>query len=208
MKIALSDVDGTIVRSSLVLSHAVALSNEGVINVGSLAKDWQKDMKNETIISALAEAYRDEIMGRTASDIASAEYVAEMISDKRNFYASVIERLVSMRSEGDDVILISGSPGYLIEPFAEHFNFQGVGSDYKVNATGHFTGEVDGMFHGDAKRNYVAGLDLARYTEVHAYGDTRSDVPLFEKASYSVLVAPNNDTRSSLSGVVHEIIEH
>lgn len=208
MKIALSDVDGTIVRSSLVLSHAVALSNEGVINVGSLAKDWEKDMKNETLISALAEAYRDEIVGRTAQDIYSAEYIAETVADSRNFYESVISRLRSMRQSGDDVVLISGSPGYLIEPFAKHFDFVGVGSDYKISETGAFTGEVDGMFHGDAKRKYVASMDLSRYKEVHAYGDTRSDTPLFEKASYSVLVQPNIETRNALSGVVHEIIEH
>lgn len=207
MKIALCDVDGTIVKSSLVLSHAVKLSNDGVINVGDLGKDWVKDMKNETIISSLAEAYREEIIGRTADEIGAAEHIVDFISDNRNFYSSVISRLVKMKQSGDDVFLISGSPGFLIEPLAAHFNFVGVGSDYKVNDKKQFTGEIEAMFHGDAKRNFVSKMNLDQYKEIHAYGDTQSDVPLFEKANYSVLVAPNNETRSALQNVVHEIIE-
>ena len=206
-KIALSDVDGTIVRNSLVLGHAVRLHEEGVINVGDLAKDWVGNMKNETIISELAEAYLAEITGMTAQSIYAEEYIEEVVEDGHNFYDSVLDRLTGMRADGDDVFLISGSPTYLIQPFASHFDFAGIGSDYKITDDGAFTGKIDGMFHGDAKRRYVSSINLSNYSRVLAFGDTRSDSPLFERAHHSVLVQPNNETRMALQGVVHEIIE-
>lgn len=204
-KIALSDVDGTIVRKSLVLNHAVTLHRDSIIDLGELPERWVKDIKNESLITALAEGYRDSIVGKTVEDIRVNEYIADVVADKSNFY-SILGRLTTLRDAGVPVVLISGSPSYLVDRFAGNYGFKSAGSDYKMDSFGRFTGEVVGMFHGTAKRDYLTTLGLERYEDILAFGDTQSDAPLFESASYSVLVEPTAETHAALFSLVHEIV--
>lgn len=205
MRIAVSDVDGTIVRGSLVLSHAAKLHESGAIDLGDRVSKWINDPKNEENIAPLAESYRESILGMSRDDLLIDEYIDTVVSNKMNFY-SVLQRLVDFQSDGGEVVLISGSPSYLVEPFADNFGFKGVGSDYVFGPNGKLTGECIGMFSGEAKRDYLKLLGLDKYSEIFAYGDTQSDRPLFENAHYSVLVEPTEETHTALSEMVHEII--
>lgn len=204
-KIAVSDVDGTIVKGSLVLGHAVSLHREGVLNLGDLPDAWMANQKDEKIIPLLAEAYRNAIKGKTVDEIGANKYVNSLVENDENFY-SVLSRLKTMQSEGARVVLISGSPSFLVESFGNHFGFDSVGSNYTVDNKGKFTGLCVGMFSGDAKREYLSQLGMDKYAEVFAFGDTQSDQPLFESASYSVLVEPNNETMNALGHTVNEIL--
>lgn len=206
-RIAVSDVDGTIVKGSLILNHAKQLHMNGVLNLGNLPEQWAKDEKNEDLITALAEAYRDAIKGLTPEDIYADEYIREITADSRNFY-STLPRLVNFRKDGHKVVLVSGSPSFLVERFGNTFNFESAASNYLTDKNGCFTGECVGMFSGDAKRKYLSTLGLSKYMDVLAFGDTRSDIPLFESANYSVLVEPNNDTRKALGSSVNEILSN
>ena len=62
------------------------------------------------------------------------------------------------------------------------------------------------MFNSKAKRKFVAGLDLSSYDEVVAFGDTQSDLALFEVADRRVLVDPTDATLTALDGHVDEVI--
>lgn len=203
--IVVSDVDGTIVKKSLVLNHASSLHDKGVINLGKLPEMWRNDLKNETYITKLAEGYREQIFGKTMEEILVDEYINEVVSDNNNFY-SILQRLVEFKENGTPVVLISGSPSYLVDRFAEHYGFQSAGSNYLVDEQGRFTGEVVGMFNGDAKRKYLSTLGLNKYANIFAFGDTQSDRPLFESASYSVLVEPNTETQEALGNLVQEVV--
>lgn len=206
-KMIMSDVDGTIVRGSLVLRHAVFLEREGLVKLNGLGEAWKGDQKNEALISSLAETYRAEIKGMNVEDMAVNGYIDSIVSNKDNFY-SVLDRLIDYKANGDHVLLISGSPDFLVNPFAEKFGFEGVGSTYHMDSNQRLNGKVNGMFNGDAKRNYVASLGLQAYSDIIAFGDTQSDKPLFESASYNVLVEPTNETREALGSMVHEIINN
>lgn len=200
-----SDVDGTLVKGSLVLGHAVSLHREGVLNLGSLPDQWMESQKDEKVISALAEAYRKSIVGFTAKDLGVDEYVSNLVKNSENFY-STLDRLRTLQSGGSEVLLISGSPAFLVERFGQHYGFDSVGSDYLTDNQNRFTGECRGMFSGDAKREYLSGLDLSKFAEIFAFGDTQSDAPLFESASYSVLVEPSVETHRALGHTVDEIV--
>lgn len=205
MKIAVSDVDGTIVKKSLVLNHASTLHDKGVINLGDLPDMWREDMKNEVFITKLAEGYRDQILGKNTKELLVDEYIEEVISDENNFY-SILNRLIELKNDDVPVVLISGSPSYLVDKFAGHYGFQSAGSNYLVDEMECFTGEVIGMFNGEAKRDYLKTLGLNKYVDILAFGDTQSDKPLFESASYSVLVEPNSETQEALGSMVQEIV--
>lgn len=198
--IILSDVDGTLTRGSLVLDHATMLHNEGIIDLGDLPRRWAENPKDETIISALAEAYRYAIAGRKASDLRVKEFIASVVNDPARLYSSV-ERLKSHRAAGHEVVLISGSPTYLLRPFAKHFGFQSIGSLYHTTRSREFTGRITPMFGASEKTIAVSKIDLSNYKTVIGYGDTASDAPLLAVANYSVLVAPNERTLKNLEGM-------
>ena len=203
--IALSDVDGTIVKGSLVLNHACWLHREQVINLGDLPGKWLRNQKNERIIQDLAEEYREAIIGKTEQDIMVDEYVDSVVSNPSRFY-STLYRLRLMRKRGTRVVLISGSPSFLVSRLGDRFQFDTVATTYLKDTRGRFTGEYEGMFTSAAKKAYLKRLNLERYSSVIAFGDTRSDVPLLERAHWRILVDPNADTHQAVGHMVNEIV--
>lgn len=204
-KIALSDVDGTIVRGSLVLDHACSIHKQGLVDLGEHPEAWEEDQKNEAKIVALAEAYKNALIGMRQSELGVPKYLDTLFSDEAKFY-STLERLKELQAEGAEIHLISGSPSFLVGPFARRLGMHHAGSLYSRTRPGHFTGKVRLMAVGGAKRDYVASLHVDRYDEVHAFGDTSSDAPLFEVAHHSTLVDPSEHTESFFAGKVHSII--
>lgn len=189
--VVLSDVDGTIVRGSLVLDHAVYLHDEGIIDLGVLPSQWLVDRKNEGLIARLAEQYRKNITGFSVADLRVDEFLDSYLNSPDAFY-SVFYRLVAYRNRGASVLLISGSPDYLVENFANRFGFIGIGSVYVTNSNGVISGDIKGMFSASSKREVVCSLrgrHIAR-----AFGDTKSDFPLIESAEVGYLVEPNEST--------------
>lgn len=204
-KIALSDVDGTIVRGSLVLDHACSIHKQGIINLGDLPEIWQEDQKSEEKIVALAEAYREALIGKRQSELGVSKFLDDLFANDNKFY-STLNKLKELQSEGAEVHLISGSPSFLVGPFARRLGMRHAGSLYNRTRPGHFTGKVRLMAVGSAKRDYVSSLQVNRYNEVHAFGDTSSDAPLFDVAHHSTLVDPSEQTEALFAGKVSQII--
>lgn len=204
-KIALSDVDGTIVRGSLVLDHACSIHKQGIINLGDLPEIWKADQKSEEKIVALAEAYRDALIGKRQSELGISKFLDDLFANDNKFY-STLDTLKELQSDGAEVHLISGSPSFLLGPFARRLGMRHAGSLYSRTRPGHFTGKVRLMAIGSAKRDYVTSLKVNRYKEVHAFGDTSSDAPLFDVAHHSTLVDPSAQTEALFAGKVQSII--
>lgn len=193
---ALSDVDGTITRGSLVLDHAIYLHEKGEIQLGDLPEKWKKDPKNEKLITELAESYKTAIKGKTKKQLQIKQFLEDY--DKReNQYYSTLSTLKELKKRGWEVRLISGSPDFLVEPFAKKHGFFAKGSEYKMKA-GRISGEVIGMFGGEAKAEYISKLELDRFKRVISFGDTSSDIPLFENSHHSTLVDPSKETAAKV----------
>ena len=211
-RLVLSDIDGTLVRGSLVLDHALFLADAGITGVGENAlaemrqygNEWLDDVKNESAIVNLAESYRRNIVGLTVSDLLVPSFLDATFRDPRNFY-STLHHIVKRRRRGSDVWLISGSPDFLVQPFAAHYRFSGRGSDYHVDNNNKFTGEITGMMGAAAKRDFIATLDVSSYDYVTGYGDTASDIPLFQTSHYTVLVNPTATTSAAV-GTVNKVL--
>jgi HAD superfamily phosphoserine phosphatase-like hydrolase len=202
----ISDVDGTLVKGSLVLGHAVSLHYAEVVDLGSLPSRWLADQKNEELIAALADAYRAELTGKHISEVKVEEYMDAVMEQKR-FY-STLERCSAAARTGTRVHLISGSPDFLVNEFASRLGFTATGSDYHRDAAGYFTGGVTGMFGGEHKRAHLDTMDFTGITSIHGYGDTPSDAPILERADYAVLVDPHAQTLHALRHMVDEVVYH
>lgn len=203
--IVVSDVDGTIVKGSLILNHAVDLHDHKILDFGILSDLWKSFPKNENLITALAEKYRELIIGKNLKDLLVDDYIKRILSHPENFY-STLDRLIDFKNNGYRIVLVSGSPSYLVQRLAENFGFDYMGSNYLVDDRNTFTGNCVGMFTSQAKKEFLKTLGLHHYNRIIAFGDTLSDTPLFDEADYSVLVEPNIETHKKLSHLVQEVI--
>lgn len=212
--LVLSDVDGTLVNGSLVLDHACYLDTKGIINTNGLSDEWQHDPKNESLITKLADAYKDAIVGKTVRSLQVSRFLSEKLSADDGVYKSSLSRLLRTYRAGASVHLVSGSPQFLLNPFAKWLRSQGnhmrlshgsisaTGSQYFTDADGKLNGEIEGMFHASAKRAAVARI-IAKHRacygdnfRVTAFGDTASDMPLLTEATHgnAYLVDPSKVT--------------
>lgn len=205
--LVLSDVDGTIVKGSLVLGHAVWLAEKGVRPdlYGDIPQRWKADPKNEAIINELGGAYSASLEGVSYEESGTDAYIDEFIENRDNMY-STIDRLQELRDQGHRVVLISGSPDHMIQRVAAKFGFEGVGSEYEIEGEV-FTGKVTRPMYGSSgKKDYIANMEIGKNVRVIGFGDTASDVPIFDVSHHSVLVDPHPETYEKLSGKIDEVI--
>lgn len=191
--IVLSDIDGTLVRSSLVLTNAVSLHQQGIMDLGDAPERWLRDMKNEDLVRELAETYREALSGQTVAFVRADDHIESLMASDSNFYGT-LKRLIEHKANGDEVVLISGSPDFLVAPFAKKFGFKYFASTYHCDSEGRFTGEVTLMAGATAKEKVINTLDIHEYERVVGLGDTASDGPLLAAAHHSVLVEPTEET--------------
>lgn len=196
-KIYLSDVDGTLVRSSLVLTNAVRLHREGAIDLGDAPDRWEADMKNEELVTELAVRYQHSIAGRTVAFVKAKDHVDTLLASDANFYET-IHRLVEAKRNGDEVVLITGSPDFLVAPFAERFGFKYYASKYHKDSKGRFTGQITLMAGAAAKEAVIKELGVEEYERIIGLGDTASDAPLLAVAHEAVMVEPTDETLEKL----------
>lgn len=208
--IILSDIDGTLVRSSLVLENAAELHDLGHIDLGDVPERWRADMKNEALVRELAEGYREALAGRTVAFVRAEETVERLLASDENFY-STLKQLVEHKEQGHEVVLISGSPDFLVEPFANKFGFKFHASHYHKDSEGRFTGEVTLMAGSTAKQAVIEDLGLEDYEHIMGFGDTASDSPLLAASHRSILVDPTEETLEVMKVQkvrIDEIVRH
>lgn len=191
--IILSDIDGTLLRSSLVLENASELHEAGVLDLGDGPAQWRTDVKNETFITALADNYRTALAGKTVAFVKAEKTLERLLASDDNFY-STLKKLIAHKAQGHEVVLISGSPDFLVKPFAEHFGFKYHASNYLKDDMGNFTGEIELMAGAQAKQAVINDLMLHDYDDIVGIGDTASDAPLLEVSGKTILVEPTNET--------------
>lgn len=198
-KLILTDVDGTLTKKSVVLSHAGYLIEQGIIKDDGSYKAWSQDMKNESLIVAVAENYRSQITGLKESDMQAEKFIHEFYIDKENWY-DTLNILKSQIKNGYEVCLITGSSDFLIKHLADILQCSYHATEYLKDENGCYTGEVKGMFSETQKDDCVQwNYNLNEYNEIEAWGDTASDFGLFKHANYKVLVDPTFETLKTLA---------
>lgn len=198
-KIIFTDVDGTLTRKSLVLSHAGFLIEKGIIKDDGSYRAWSQDMKNESLIVAVAENYRSQITGLKESDMQAQTFIIDFYLKGDNWY-NTLSMLTKMQNQGCEVSLITGSSDFLVKHLADILECDYHATQYLKDENGCFTGEIIGMFSETQKDECIQNnYSLEEYGEVEAWGDTASDYGLFKHASRKVLVDPTFETLKTLS---------
>jgi len=198
-KLILTDVDGTLTKKSIVLSHAGHLIEKGTIKDNGSYEAWSQDMKNENLIVAVAENYRSQITGLKESDMQAQTFIAKFFAKTDNWY-DTLGRIKDKQKEGYEVCLVTGSSDFLIKHLADILQCNYHATEYLKDENGRFTGNVKGMFSETQKDDCVQWYyNLNEYDEIEAWGDTASDFGLFKHAKYKILVDPTFETLKTLA---------
>lgn len=198
-KIIFTDVDGTLTKKSLVLSHAGFLIKKGIIKDDGSYKAWHQDMKNESLIISVAENYRSQITGLKESDMQAQTFVTEFFEQKDNWY-NTLDKIKDKQKQGYSISLITGSSDFLVKHLADILQCDYHATQYLKDENGRFTGEIRGMFSENQKDACVQyNYNLNEYDKIEAWGDTASDYGLFKHASYKMLVDPTFETLKTLA---------
>ena len=196
--IYITDMDGTLTKGSVVLQHAGHLIAKGLITDDGSYGAWLLDVKNESLIVAVAENYRKEVMGLEIKDLDVENFVAEMLADSSNWY-TILEELVLAQAQGHRVIIISGSSDFLVEEVGKQLQFEAVGTKYLTCPQNKLTGDVIGMFGYEAKDKWITeNVNFADYENSFGLGDTVSDFGIFKHTEHNTLVEPTSHTMEFL----------
>ena len=198
---AFFDIDGTIHRNSLLIEHFKLLLKYEYINVMS----WEGKVKEkfsrwenrtgdyDDYLEELVEIYVEALKNFSKADMDFlAKRVIELKGNK--VYKYTRSRLLYHIKNGHKVIIISGSPDFLVSKMAERYGVEDYrASIYEVNENGIFTGNVIPMW--DAKSKQKAITDFCKKYDIdlkksYAYGDTTGDLTMFKNVGNAIAINP------------------
>ncbi len=195
------DVDGTLVKTNLVHPTVFYLANQPnpLRSLGSLARAAlgaprmalaelvDRRRFNELLFTAYEGISRDRLL-----ILADEAFDGVM---KRALYPGARDLVQRCRSQGHEVVLVSGALDFLMERLARH-----------LGATGYIANRLeikDGYATGKLLRPVVAGPEKARLVrewarargedlgECFAYSDSYSDVPMLSVVGHPCVVNPD-----------------
>ena len=198
---AFFDIDGTIYRDCLLIEHFKMLLKYEYINMMS----WESKVKEKFLkwenrtgdyddyLDELVRTYMEALKNFNKDEMDFvAKRVMELKGDK--VYRYTRDRLKYHKEQGHKVIIISGSPDFLVAKLAEKYGADDYrASIYKVNENGVFTGEVEPMWDEKSKKeaikNFCRKYDIDLENSF-AYGDTTGDLTMFKAVEHAIAINP------------------
>jgi fatty acyl-CoA reductase len=198
---AFFDFDGTIVRTNIVhcyaylrrreLSAAAYVPWAAWFLVRGLFFKLMDRIDRHAFSRVFYKSYRN-LNEETLKGHAPAMF-EELL--KPNIAAEAVAAVEAHRAAGRELVLLSGSLDFIVQPLADHLNFDRVVASHMQTKDGKFTGVLDGAsVVGQEKRVRVLddaeknGIDLAAS---FAYADSISDLPILEAVGNPVVINPD-----------------
>jgi phosphatidylglycerophosphatase C len=96
-----------------------------------------------------------------------------------------VERLNWHKEQGHEVVIVSASPTYWLEPWCRQQGFSCIATRLEV-VSGKITGRISGLnCHGEEKVKLIQDrYQLKNYSEIFAYGDSSGDKPMLGLAMH------------------------
>lgn len=199
---AFFDIDGTIVRESLMIEHFKRLIKHDIIDKSI----WINNVKNiylqyenrhgdyDDYIEALAEISRERIKGFSIdyNRFISKESIKK-ISER--VYVFSRKQIEFHKKNGHLIFFISGSPDFLVKELAEIYDVTGFrATKYLFDENREFTGEVEPMWDS-VNKNIVCNEIVKEYNidveNSYAYGDTTGDLTMLNLFGNAFAINPS-----------------
>ncbi len=206
-KAAFFDLDGTLCASNIVSQYVVAK----LANMPAWLKAlWVPFYACKCLVYLIVDkfsrtAFNNMFFGDFAGMDASTEAkdaMATLVYDRYTaprVFPAAVEAIAGLKREGYDVVLVTGSVDFVVEPLAKELGASRVIANVLEEESGKFTGRLVGpAVADDEKRVRIeafaeeAGYDLAGCA---AYGDSYSDLPMLSCVGEPRVVSPSNSLR-------------
>ncbi len=198
---AFFDVDGTVVQTTIV-HYYVYFRRRRMSPVWSrlwytafLVKCLYYMLLDRISRSRLNVVFYRSYAGLPAADIKAQVpgCYQEIIAPRR--FEQATECIAEHRKAGRDVVLVTGSIDFIVEPLARDLSVTSVLAPTLLESNGRFTGELDGPPIGEVEkaRRILAfaelrGIDLS---QSYAYGDSIADLPMLKIVGHPCVVNPD-----------------
>lgn len=199
-KAAFFDIDGTLFRNSLLIEHFKLLLKYDMLHESAWANNVKDKYKKWEMRKGDFEEYLDELVSTYIEGIQNIsldyiDFVAKRVIETKGdkIYLYTKNALKKHLENKDLVIIISGSPDFLVSKMAKKYNVTDyVGTKYLVEDK-KFTGKMIPMWDSKSKQKaieyFVKKYDIDLENS-YAYGDTTGDLSMFRSVGNPVLVNP------------------
>lgn len=151
-------------------------------------------------------AFAKSFKGKTKSEM--DHFFHELVQiGKEDINEELVDKISEHLQKGHDVIIVSGALEPFLQAFIREVNLDVpvLSSQILYNKEGVCTGEVSEFVNGEVKVKKIkdwmseAGEQEGNYQNnraVWAYADSESDLPLFQYATYPIVVNPDKEMRA------------
>ena len=202
--VSLFDIDGTIVNSSLLFEHYLHLCRVGILKPTKGLKAWVKNKKCDKLITEVANEYQQEVMKLNYNIVSQTAVDTVNRLNTRKFNKEALKLIAKDKEEGTLSILISGSPKYLVKPFAQRLGVKGYGSIYDTEGCTTIK-SIKPMWTSNFKEDFVNKY-LSEATIIRGVGDTKSDYYLLSIAKEKYLINPSKENKDYIIGKMENVI--
>lgn len=199
---AFFDIDGTVMRESIMLKHFNKLVKYGIIDEEAYLKNLKAKYEAyekrygdyDDFISEMGNVYKDKLKGIHKSLI--IETAKQVIKEGGDMvYAYTRDRIKYHKEQGHKVFFVSGSPEYLVEMLGQMYDVDDTqGTEYVFNEDGTFSGEISQMWDSNSKQREILRLVEKHNIDVdksYAYGDTNGDYSMLKTMRYPTAINPS-----------------
>ncbi|MDA0837247.1 MAG: HAD-IB family hydrolase [Planctomycetota bacterium] len=198
---AFFDVDGTIVKSNIVMPY-VHIRRAELSPIGNLF--WTPFFLLKALIYIIVDRFDRAKFNR----MFYRNYRGRLVKDKEamarlcfesyispNIFKQARERIAALKEEGFQIILVTGSLDFLMQPLATELDTDHLIAAKLEERDGRFTGELDGNPVSEAEKviriKAYAGTNGINLEASQAYGDSIADLPMLECVREAHAVRPD-----------------
>lgn len=198
---AFFDIDGTVMRESIMLKHFNKLVKYGIIDEEAYLKNLKAKYEAyekrygdyDDFISEMGNVYKDKLKGIHKSLI--IETAKQVIREGGDLvYAYTRDRIKYHKSKGHKVFFVSGSPEYLVDLLGQMYDVDDTQGTEYIFRDDIFTGEITQMWDSNSKQREIKRLVEKHEIEVdksYAYGDTNGDYSMLKIMRYPTAINPS-----------------
>lgn len=200
-KVAIFDVDGTIIRSSLFVELVEAMIAGGIFPT-EIKKSYEKQYKKwverkgsyEDYLNAMVVVFMKNIKGVDYDVFAKiSKKVAE--DNQNKVYRYTRDLVKKLKKRGYFMLAISQSPKGILDEFCKHLGFNKIyGRFYELGPSDKFTGNVTDLHLIANKANIVrraVAKENLTLKDSYGVGDTEGDIPMLELVQHPICFNPN-----------------
>lgn len=199
---AFFDIDGTLVRESILIKHFKKLVKYGIIpeeswytNIKSKYEAFERRNADfDDYLDEVSSVYKEKLVGLHKSLI---NFTAQQVIDEGGemVYRYTRDRIRYHKSQGHLVFFISGSPDFLVEKLADRYEITGYrGTHYAFDDDEIFSGEIKQMWDSNSKEQEFLAIQKEYdidFSKSFAYGDTNGDYSMLKTMGHGVAINPS-----------------